>query len=214
MTSKQTHTVSKPAGHRGNSPTGRNGRLFIVSAPSGAGKTTLCRALRAKYPDLRYSVSYTTRPPRTGEQDGTDYHFISNQSFEAGIRSRRWAEWAQVHGHYYGTSAERIDAELSAGHDILLDIDVQGTLQLLDRYPDAITIFIMPPSLEILKNRLEARDTDSSETIARRLKAAKAEMAQSGRYRHVIVNDVLSEATDALNHLIGVYRQSSTPHTG
>jgi guanylate kinase len=207
MTRKPTHTGSNGSGGRGNSPARRSGQLFIISAPSGGGKTTLCRSLRAAYPDLRYSVSYTTRPPRPGEKDGKDYHFISNASFETGIRRGRWAEWARVHEHYYGTSAEFIDAQLAAGDDILLDIDVQGTVQLLARYPDSVTIFIMPPSLKALKQRLEARGTDSPDTIARRLKAAKAEIDQKGLYRHVIVNDTLPEATDALNQLIRRYRK-------
>lgn len=198
---------------KADSRSGRGGRLFIISAPSGAGKTTLCQALRAKYPDLRYSVSYTTRSPRPGEHDGSDYYFITPQSFEAGIRSGRWAEWARVHGHYYGTSAERIDAQLAAGHDVLLDIDVQGTLQLVDRYPESITIFIMPPSMEVLKQRLVARGTDSPETIARRLQAAQEEIDQKGIYRHVLVNDDLSDAVNALNHLVGLYRQPSTKHS-
>jgi guanylate kinase len=122
-------------------------------------------------------------------------------------------EWARVHGHYYGTSAEFIDRETGCGHNVLLDIDVQGARQLLDRYPDSITIFILPPSLKVLRQRLEARSTDDPQTVERRLKAAKMEMDHSGRYRHVIVNDSLEAATDALNHIIGRYRQSPQPHS-
>ena len=132
---KATASVSKNPGH-----------LFIISAPSGAGKSTLCRAMRDHFPDLLYSISYTTRSPRKGERNGVDYHFILPDDFEKGISRHRWAEWAEVHGNYYGTSAEFLDNELSAGRDILLEIDVQGTRQILQRYPDGITIFILPPS--------------------------------------------------------------------
>jgi len=149
------------------------GRLFIVSAPSGAGKSTLCRAIRDRLPDLLYSISYTTRRPRDGEQNGVDYYFIARDEFEKGIDCGQWAEWAEVHDNYYGTSAERLDRCLSGGQDILLDIDVQGMRQIIKKYPAGITIFIMPPSLEVLKERLQSRGTDSAETIALRLKNAK-----------------------------------------
>ncbi|MBT8372772.1 MAG: guanylate kinase [Desulfobacterales bacterium] len=174
------------------------GRLFIISAPSGAGKSTLCRAVLNRYPDLLYSISYTTRPPRHSEQNGVDYHFISKVEFEKKIASRQWAEWADVHGNYYGTSAEFIDAGLSAGRNILLDIDIQGTRQILKKYPEGITIFIMPPSLDVLRYRLEARGTDSSDIIDLRLENAQKEMAQKDFYRYIVVNDKLPNAVAAL----------------
>lgn len=180
------------------------GFLFIISAPSGAGKSTLCRAVRDHFSDLVYSVSYTTRSPRSGEQNGVDYHFIVKDEFEKGIASGRWAEWAEVHDHYYGTSADFLDGELSVGRDILLDIDIQGTRQILQRYPDGVTIFIMPPSLETLKSRLQSRDTDSPEVIAVRLKNAREEMAQKDLYRHIITNDRL---TDAVAELIAIFEK-------
>lgn len=182
----------------------RPGLLFILSAPSGAGKSTLCRALRAHFTDLLYSVSYTTRPARPGEQNGVDYHFIAKEAFERGIDHGQWAEWAEVHENYYGTSAEFLDRGIADGYDILLDIDVQGTRQILKRYPAGITVFIMPPSLETLKSRLEARGTDSSEVIAVRLKNAQNEMAQKTLYRHVIINDRLP---DAITELIGIFER-------
>lgn len=182
------------------------GRLFVVSAPSGGGKTTLCQAIRNQFPELRYSVSYTTRKPRTGEIDGRDYHFIHKRSFEKGIADRKWAEWAVVHGHYYGTSADVIDKELGGGHDILLDIDVQGAFQILDRYPDAVTIFIEPPTLQILRDRLESRHTDTPAEIERRLTEAEKELTQKDRYRHIIVNDVLSRAIQSLAGIIKRYQ--------
>ncbi len=185
------------------------GKLFIVSAPSGAGKTTLCRYLRRAFPQLEYSVSATTRSPRPGEKDGRDYHFVSRQQFERGIREGRWAEWARVHDNYYGTPAAPIEKALAAGRPVLLDIDVQGARQLVERFPEAVTIFIMPPDMETLEKRLAGRGTDSPEVIARRLENARREMEQKDFYRHVIVNDDLEEAVGQLVGLVGSYLQQS-----
>ena len=182
------------------------GFLFIISAPSGAGKSTLCRTLRDRFTDLVYSVSYTTRSPRSGEQNGVDYHFIVKEEFEKGIASGQWAEWAEVHDHYYGTSADFLDGELSLGRDILLDIDIQGTRQILQRYPDAVTIFIVPPSLETLKSRLQSRGTDSPEVIAVRLKNAREEITQKDLYRYIITNDRLADAVAELIAIFEKYR--------
>jgi len=184
----------------------RTGLLFVVSAPSGAGKSTLCRAVLDHFPDMKYSISYTTRQPRQGEQDGIHYYFIAQDRFELGIAQGRWAEWAKVHDNFYGTSADLLDAELNAGFDIMLDIDVQGMRQILQRYPEAVTIFVMPPSLEILRNRLESRGTDSPEVIAVRLKNAQKEMAQKDRYRHIIINDQLADAIAQLIDIVEKYR--------
>lgn len=182
------------------------GHLFILSAPSGAGKTTLSRAVLQRFDDILYSVSYTTRESRSGEQDGIDYHFISKSEFRKRIKNDKWAEWAEVHGNFYGTSAEFLDEGLAAGHDILLDIDIQGTLQILNRYPNSITIFIMPPSLDTLRNRLESRGTDSTEAIERRLKEAEKELARKDFYRHVVVNDQLLVTIEELVSIIESYR--------
>jgi guanylate kinase len=182
------------------------GYLFILSAPSGAGKTTLRRAVLEQFTDLLYSVSYTTRQPRDGEHDGTDYHFISKAEFEAGISEDRWAEWAAVHGNYYGTAAEFLNQNLAAGKDVLLDIDVQGTRKIIRRYPESITIFLLPPSLAVLKERLQSRGTDSAQTIALRLKNAKTEMGQKKLYQHVIINDRLADAISQLAAIIDSYR--------
>lgn len=182
------------------------GHLFILSAPSGAGKTTLRQAALARFPDLNYSVSCTTRLPRAGEQNGRDYVFLTADEFEAGIREGRWAEWARVHGHYYGTSARFLEQERAAGRDVLLDIDVQGAQQICRRFPDSVTIFILPPSLEVLEQRLRARGTDRPEAIELRLRNARQEMEQSGTYRHLIVNDDLNTAIDELVTILNAYR--------
>ena len=185
----------------------KHGHLFIISAPSGAGKTTLVKAVLQQFRDVLYSISYTTRKPRADEQDGIDYHFISKQDFKKGINKGRWAEWAEVYGNYYGTSAEFIEKGLSSGCDILLDIDVQGTLQILKHYPDSVTIFILPPSMNTLRKRLEMRGSDSKTVIENRLLNAKKEMAQKKMYRHVIVNDELSVAIDEICAIFNKYRQ-------
>lgn len=154
---------------------------------------------------MLYSVSYTSRKPRPSEQQGIDYYFIDRDEFKRRIDDGRWAEWAIVYGNYYGTSADFLDEGLQAGKDILLDLDVQGTRQLLDRYAECVAIFIRPPSLEMLKQRLENRGTDSAETIAVRLGNAEKEMAQQDLYHHVIVNDQLSEALTELISVIESY---------
>ena len=180
------------------------GLLFVISAPSGAGKTTLLKRAMARVPGLSFSVSHTTRAPRKGECEGRDYRFISLAEFERMIEQGKWAEWAKVHGNYYGTSADDIENHLSAGRDVLLDIDVQGAAQILEHYPDSVSIFIMPPSMDELKARLEKRGTDSRETIKKRLAEAENEIRQKDRYRHVVINDQLEHAIEAL---IGIIRE-------
>ncbi|MBW1642617.1 MAG: guanylate kinase [Deltaproteobacteria bacterium] len=185
---------------------GKRGHIFIVSAPSGSGKTTLCRALMEHIPDLLYSVSFTTRPRRNGENEGIDYYFLSKEEFEKGIKEGKWAEFANVHGNYYGTSADILDKGLHSGKDILLDIDVQGAEQILKRYPESVTIFISPPSMDALKQRLEKRGTDSGEVIKRRLKDAEKELARKDAYRHIIENDELQKAVDDIIAVVKQYR--------
>ena len=187
----------------------KSAHLFIISSPSGGGKTTLCGEVRQHFPDMLYSVSYTTRKPRKGEKDCIDYHFIDKNEFKTRIDQGRWAEWALVYGNYYGTAAEFLDEGLSAGRDVLLDLDVQGTRQMLKRYSECVAIFIRPPSLEILQKRLEARGSDSAETIAIRLRYAEKEIAQQSLYHHVIVNDQLTVAIPELISIIESYR---SPH--
>ena len=182
-----------------------NEKLFIISAPSGAGKTTLCREALKRFKDITYSISYTTRKPRNGEQDGIDYHFITTEEFKKKIESNKWVEWAEVYGNFYGTSAEFLDTCLSSGKRILLDIDIQGTIQIKKRYPDSVTIFIMPPSLETLRARLESRGSDTRQVIERRLEAAKKEMGEKDLYHHVIINDQLSRGVSELIEIIESY---------
>ena len=158
---------------------------------------------------MRYSISYTTRKRRPGEQDGVDYHYISKRDFKNGINAGKWAEWALVHGNYYGTAADFVTDSLSNGRDILLDLDVQGTRQILARYPNTVAIFILPPSLEVLRNRLEARGTDSAENIAIRLKNAEKEIVQQNLFHHIIINEELSKAVEELISIIDKYRTAS-----
>src|ERR671936_1077004 len=154
----------------------RRGTLFVVSAPSGAGKTTLCREARLVIPDLAYSVSATTRAPRPGEVNGVDFRFVSEREFRSLLRRNEMAEWATVHGNLYGTPAAPLEAALKAGRDVLLDIDTQGAAQLRARYPDAVLVFVVAPSMGELEQRLRERRSDSDREIARRLERAREEI--------------------------------------
>ncbi|MFP5212852.1 MAG: guanylate kinase [Acidobacteriota bacterium] len=182
------------------------GQLFVVSAPSGVGKTTIVRAVMPRWPGLRFSVSSTTRPPREGEVHGRDYYFLSDEEFEGGIRSGRFLEWAEVHGRYYGTDGDRIREWLEAGADVLLDIDVQGAAQVRCAYPEANTIFILPPSMAILEERLRKRGTESQEQLDKRLSAATREIRQAPWYDFIVVNDVLEEAIEDFSGIIRACR--------
>ena len=183
-------------------PTADKGRLIVVSAPSGAGKTTLCDAVINRVDNLLYSISHTTRMPRHGEENGKDYFFISKDAFKENIKNNNWVEWANVHGHYYGTHASFIKDNLSKGRDILLDIDVQGAEQIIERFPETVTIFIMPPSFDVLRHRLEKRGADSETVIRERLENAKAEIDKKDMYQHIIINDDLEKATSELISII------------
>jgi guanylate kinase len=180
----------------------RRGTLFVVSAPSGAGKTTLCREVRLRLPDLAYSVSYTTRPPRPGEIDGTDFHFVTEAEFQ---RLREWgefAEWAVVHGQLYGTRARVLESTLGEGRDILLDIDTQGAGQLRRRYAEAVLVFIVAPSLAELEQRLRERRANNPGDIARRLARAREEIAMWRQYDYLIVNRDVKEAAEQLTAIV------------
>ncbi|MCF8089670.1 MAG: guanylate kinase [Desulfotignum sp.] len=185
----------------------QNGQLFVISAPSGAGKTTLIQQVMVRFPGVSYSVSHTTRPPRPGEIDGKDYFFVTEQNFTRMIQAGDWLEWARVHAHYYGTSRAFVETQLAAGSSLLLDIDVQGARQIMDAGLDPVTIFILPPSIEVLHQRLETRGTDSAQTIALRLENAKKEIALTHLYQYVVKNDDL---TTAANQLCAIFDQAIT----
>jgi len=176
--------------------------IFVISAPSGSGKSTLVRRLIASLPDSAFSVSHTTRPRREGEKEGRDYFFVTRRRFERLIAAGDFIEWAEVHGHLYGTSKGQIDKALKAGRDILLDIDVQGHQQVRKRLPEALSVFVMPPSLQELKRRLAERHSDSPLVIERRLAAARQEITRWPDYDYVVVNDHLSLATQALRAIV------------
>ena len=186
------------------------GHLYIVAAPSGAGKTTLVRLLLEKDPDINVSISSTTRLPRTGESDGREYHFVGVQNFLDMVSQGEFLEWAEVHGNYYGTSKRWIEKEMEAGRDVLLEIDRQGAQQVRKVFPKAIGIFILPPSLEELKSRLSGRGTDSAETIARRIAAARDEMRHVDEFDYVIINDDLQQALDNLKSIVCASRLQYT----
>ena len=181
------------------------GRLFLVTAPSGAGKSSLVAALLKADPSVHLSISHTTRAPRPGEQDGREYHFVSIETFESMKEDNAFLEWAFVHGNYYGTSKKWLSEQLELGHDVLLEIDWQGALQVKRLFPDVVGIFILPPSVEALKERLTKRATDSPEVIARRLAGAGAELVHAGQFDFVIINDDFQRAT---GDLIAIVRAS------
>ena len=180
----------------------RGGIIFVISAPSGAGKTSLCKELIDFFPTLRHSVSYTTRPARPGEVEGVDYHFIALERFRAMIAAGAFAEWAEVHGNFYGTALASLDAARQAGEDILLDIDCQGAEQLRQSLDQGVFIFILPPSVEELRRRLVHRNTDSQEVIERRIANAKGEISHAPRYDYLVVNDDFPRALAELKAVV------------
>lgn len=178
-----------------------SGLLFIISAPSGSGKSTLVNGLRTYVPNLEFSVSYTTRPPRGSEQDGQEYHFISREEFEGMIMRDQFLEHAEVFGNYYGTACKVIEDAEKRGNDVLLDIDVQGARQVKEKLPDAVSIFVLPPSRAELESRLRKRSMSehvASEEIQRRLDAARREIENYPRYDYILVNDRLEPSVDKL----------------
>ena len=187
-----------PDTHNRNQPVGSSGSVFVVAAPSGAGKTSLVKHLLKQRPHIELSVSFTTRKPRPGEQDGVDYNFVDVPTFEQNIAAGDLLEWAQVHGNYYGTSASWVEGKTRLGIDIVLEIDWQGTRQVAHRFEDLISIFILPPSIEALHLRLKARGQDDEQTISRRLLAAAEEISHVSEYQYVIINQDFSLAASTL----------------
>lgn len=182
------------------------GSLFVLSAPSGAGKTSLVKALLAAEPSLKLSVSYTTRAPRPGEVDGVDYHFVSRQGFEQLQNEGAFIECAEVHGNHYATSHRWLDAALAGNQDVLLEIDWQGAAQVRRLLPEAVSLFILPPSIAALEQRLHLRGQDAPEVIARRLAAARAEIEHYAEFDYVIINNNFQTALEDLRAVLRASR--------
>ncbi len=186
----------------------RRGFALVVSAPSGAGKTTLCRRLISEDSEISFSVSFTTRPPRPREKEGVDYFFVSEETFQEMIKEGAFLEWAKVHGHYYGTSKEQVLKTLESGQDILLDIDVQGAAQVKKILKkDAVLVFVLPPSFEELERRLRRRSTESETAIRQRLENAKQEITRAEEFEYLILNDDLKTAFKELKSILMAERQ-------
>lgn len=183
------------------------GNLFIVSSPSGAGKSSLISALLDKHNDMKVSVSHTTRAPRPGEEDGVHYHFTNVDNFKEVIEKGEMYEWAEVFGNYYGTSKASINDQLEQGIDVFLDIDWQGAQQVRKLDPEVKTIFILPPSREELENRLNKRGQDSAEVIANRMAQAQSEMSHYNEYDFVLINDDFEQTLQAFEHIVLAHRQ-------
>ena len=180
----------------------KQGQLFIVSAPSGAGKTSLCKNVVERVKELRISISYTTRGRRNGEVDGEDYYFIDKTQFRTMIENNEFLEYAEVHGNLYGTSRNQLMTLQKQGYDILLDIDSQGAMQLKKKYKEGVYIYILPPSFEVLKLRLVERKSDSPEEITKRLKKAREEIWNYREYYYLIINDEFKDAVEYLKSII------------
>jgi len=179
-----------------------SGSLFVVAAPSGAGKSTLVNALLAQEPGIKLSISTTTRPPRPGEQDGREYHFTTAEDFVARANRGEFLEWAEVHGNYYGTSRLMVEKEMKEGTDILLEIDWQGARQVRKLFPDAAGIFILPPSIAALSERLHKRGQDEPDVITRRLLDAGGEMAHAPEFEYAIINEEFAVALSELSAIV------------
>lgn len=180
-----------------------NGLLIVISAPSGAGKTTLCQQFLKHNPQLHYSISTTTRKPREGEKDGIDYFFITQQEFLSRIEKDAFLEYARVYNEYYGTSKDTVISLLNQGSDVLINVDTQGAASIRRIMPECVQIFILPPSLKVLEQRLRDRRKDSEEVIKVRLSLAQKEIRQSEFYDYIVINDILS---DALKNIQAIYR--------
>jgi guanylate kinase len=185
-----------------DAPAGAPGALFVVSAPSGAGKTTLIRKALPDLGAVRFSVSATTRPRRPGEREGVDYFFVPRGTFEAMVMQDEFLEWARVHENLYGTPAGPVRAALDTGADMLLDIDVQGALQVRSRMPQSVQILVVPPSYDELRRRIEGRGQDDPASVAVRLSNARAELSRFAEYDYVIINDDLGEAVENLKGIV------------
>lgn len=184
----------------------KKGLLIVISGASGTGKGTVCKELLARETDIAYSVSATSRAPREGEQDGREYYFRTREEFETMIAAGAFLEYADVYGNYYGTPLAPIEQRRAAGEDILLEIDTQGALNVMERCPDGTFVFLLPPSLEELRRRITGRGTESEESLARRLAAARDEIRLGKRYRYAVLNDTVEAATDRIQTILAAER--------
>ncbi|MDD2366907.1 MAG: guanylate kinase [Desulfuromonadaceae bacterium] len=187
----------------------REGLILILSAPSGAGKTSLCRELFKTFPDIKESVSYTTRAPRPAEIEGQAYHFVSNEEFEKMVAEDAFAEWAFVHGNMYGTALSTLEEARKNGIDLILDIDCQGALKLKEQFDGGVYVFIMPPSMGELRRRLEGRSSDAQEIIERRILRAAEEIKEARWYDYIIINDDFSIACRELAAILIAHRRKT-----
>ncbi|MEO6306423.1 MAG: guanylate kinase [Nitrospiraceae bacterium] len=194
MNSATTTSSTAPVSGPPRSSTDRRGILFIISAPSGTGKTTLCKQLTTNLPGLWHSISYTTRTPRPGEAHGHDYYFIGEETFREMIARNEFVEWAHVYGHLYGTPWKSLTEKIDHGIDVLLEIDVQGAMQVKKRFEDSVSIFILPPSMTVLRARLQARASDTAEEIQRRLHKVKEEVWSYREYAYIVRNEDLGRS--------------------
>ena len=184
--------------------------VVILTAPSGTGKTTVATKILERDDELTFSVSHTTRPIRDGEQDGVNYHYVDDSTFDAMVEESAFAEWAHVHKRRYGTSLREVQRILEAGQDVLLDIDPQGGVQLMDIYPDAVTIFMVPPSMAELERRLRGRGTEDEDQISTRLGVAREEIGYAPRYDYLVVNDEVDRATAAIAAILQTERNRTS----
>ena len=184
----------------------KKGLLIVLSGASGTGKGTICKELLRREPNIAYSISATTRPPRMGEQDGREYYFCTRETFETMIAGGAFLEYADVYGNYYGTPLRPIEERRAAGEDILLEIDTQGALRVMERCPDGTFIFLLPPSLTELRRRITGRGTETEEDLAVRLAAARDEIRLGMRYRYAVLNDTVAEATTRVQTILAAER--------
>jgi guanylate kinase len=180
----------------------KKGLLIVLSGPSGAGKGTICKALMEKEKDLKLSISATTRQPRSGEIEGKNYFFKSEEEFEKMIENDSFLEWAKVYDHYYGTPKDFVLKNLEEGNDVVLEIDIQGALKIKEKFPEGVFIFILPPSMEELKNRIKKRGTETEEEIIKRFKSAYEELNYVSKYNYVVINDSVEEAVEKIRAII------------
>jgi len=176
-------------------------KLFVFTGPSGVGKGTLLNEFLKQNPNIKYSISSTTRAPRQGEIDGVNYFFISKEKFEEDINNNKFLEWAKYNENYYGTSFDFVNSEMEKGHDVLLEIEVQGAIQIMDKMKNCVSIFILPPSTEELEKRLKGRNTEDIETVNRRLKIAHDEIAKANLFKYNVINDKIESAVEKLNDI-------------